>query len=99
MANENEIEFQVRIQQDGVSELASDLNKVDGASKDLTDSSKATGTALEKMGNGAKDAGADVKSLGTSIDSKTAAIRASLQAEQSESVGCSMRTGWCKDKC
>ena len=84
MANENEIEFKVRVKQDGVSELASDLNKVDGASKDLADSSKATGEALEKMGDGARDAGADVKSLGTSIDSKTAAIRASLQAEQSE---------------
>ena len=83
-SKDNEVEFKVRIQQDGVSELASDLNKVESASEGLSESSEATGEALEKMGEGAKDAGADVKSLGTSIDSKTAAIRASLQAEQSE---------------
>ena len=55
MANENQIEFNVKIKKDGLSELASDIAKVESEAKDLATSSVTAGAGLEKLEQEAHD--------------------------------------------
>ncbi|MBF5006360.1 tape measure protein [Diaphorobacter caeni] len=98
MANENQVEFKLVVKKDGLGELAADLTKVETKTKDLTETSTATGAALEKLGTEAKaastnvanvgksaeQAGSELQDLRAATEQKTAALKAGLDAERSE---------------
>jgi tape measure domain-containing protein len=98
MANENLLEYRIRINREGLAELATDLDKVGASSGSLSAASAGAGSALDKMqaaaqgvGGGltqvaqaTEQAGAELQAMRQAVDAKTASIKAGLQAEQSE---------------
>ena len=88
MSNENNIEFQVRIKREGTAEAAKDLEQLEAGAKSLAETSKDTGAALDKMTEGAKDAGAGMEAAGYTADQAGAEIKD--LAETSKGAGSSL---------
>jgi len=78
MTNENHIDFTVRVKNDGLGELASDLGKVEEGAKDLGAAGVAAGDALDQLDSGARQAGEGVEALAQAQDEA---------AEQSAELG------------
>jgi len=72
MTTDNKIDFTVRVKNEGLGELASDLNKVEVGAKDLGAAGTAAGAGVEKLGAAADqaDAGARDLAAGTQEASK-----------------------------
>ena len=63
MANENEIEFTVRIKDDGLGKVADNLVKVEDAAQGLGEAAASAGAGVDKLGDAADQAGADLSKL------------------------------------
>lgn len=63
MANENQVDFTVRVKNEGLGEVAGDLNKVEDATKDLGTAATAAGGGVDKLADAAGQAGAGLGSL------------------------------------
>ena len=63
MANDNQIDFKVRLQREGVSELAGDLKNIDESAKDLAQAATAAGAGVDRLESASKDAGDAVSAL------------------------------------
>ena len=63
MANENEIEFTVRIKDDGLGKVADNLVKVEDAAEGLGAAAASAGAGVDKLGDAADQAGADLSKL------------------------------------
>ncbi|GKT22525.1 tape measure protein [Acidovorax sp. SUPP3334] len=68
MANENEIEFTVRVKNAGLGELANDVAKVEDSTKELGSAATAAGTGLDKLGDAAGQAGGGLDQLAAAED-------------------------------
>lgn len=84
MANDNQIDFTVRINREGVGELAGDLDKVEQGAKGVGAAGAEAAKGLSGMGQVASQAGGELGELRQAVDAKTAAIKSGLQVEQSE---------------
>ena len=80
MANDNQIDFKVRLQREGVSELAGDLKNIDESAKDLAQAATAAGAGVDRLESASKDAGDAVSALGT--DAKQAQDAVKTEAER-----------------
>ncbi|MBS0401108.1 MAG: hypothetical protein JSS18_01285, partial [Proteobacteria bacterium] len=84
MSNDNQIDFTVRINRDGVAELSGDLAKVEAGAKSTGVAGAEAAKGLSGMGQAAGQAGSELGELRQAVDAKTAAIKGGLQVEQSE---------------
>lgn len=84
MANENQLDYTVRVKDEGLEKLGKTLGTAEDATKDLGAASTTAGANVEKLGASASGAGDQVANLSKAVDDKTRAIKAGLQVEQSE---------------
>ena len=63
MSNDNQIDFTVRVQKEGLGELASDLDKVEEGAKGLGAAGTAAGAGVGKLGTAAGQAGSGLGTL------------------------------------
>lgn len=68
MADENKIDFTVRINREGVGELAEDLTRIDAGAKDVSSAGASAGAALDKLGGAAQEAGDSTREFGATAD-------------------------------
>ena len=81
MANDNQIDFKVRLQREGVSELAGDLKNIDESAKDLAQAATAAGAGVDRLESASKDAGDAVSALGTDAKQAQEAVTQLAAAE------------------
>ena len=68
MANENEIEFTVRIKDDGLGQVAQNIDRVEDAASGLASTAGSAGAGLDKLGDAAGAAGTDLDKLASAED-------------------------------
>lgn len=81
MANDNQIDFKVRLQREGVSELAGDLKNIDESAKDLAQAATAAGAGVDRLESSSKDAGDAVSALGADAKQAQDAVTQLAAAE------------------
>ena len=81
MANDNQIDFKVRLQREGVSELAGDLKNIDESAKDLAQAATAAGAGVDRLESASKDAGDAVSALGADAKQAQDAVTQLAAAE------------------
>lgn len=81
MANDNQIDFKVRLQREGVSELAGDLKNIDESAKDLAQAATAAGAGVDRLESASKGAGDAVSGLGTDAKQAQDAVTQLAAAE------------------
>lgn len=81
MANDNQIDFKVRLQSEGVSELAGGLKNIDESAKDLAQAATAAGAGVDRLESASKDAGDAVSALGTDAKQAQDAVTQLAAAE------------------
>lgn len=81
MANDHQIDFKVRLQREGVSELAGDLKNIDESAKDLAQAATAAGAGVDRLESASKGAGDAVSALGTDAKQAQDAVTQLAAAE------------------
>ncbi len=81
MANDNQIDFKVRLQREGVSELAGDLKNIDESAKDLAQAATAAGAGVDRLESSSKGAGDAVSALGADAKQAQDAVTQLAAAE------------------
>ena len=81
MAKDNQIDFKVRLQREGVSELAGDLKNIDESAKDLAQAATAAGAGVDRLESASKGAGDAVSGLGTDAKQAQDAVTQLAAAE------------------
>jgi tape measure domain-containing protein len=81
MANDNQIDFKVRLQSEGVSELAGGLKNIDESAKDLAQSATSAGAGVDRLESASKGAGDAVSGLGTDAKQAQEAVTQLATAE------------------
>ncbi len=81
MANDNQIDFKVRLQREGVSELAGELKNIDESAKDLAQAATAAGAGVDRLESASKGAGDAVSGLGTDAKQAQDAVTQLAAAE------------------
>lgn len=84
MSNENQLDYTVRVRDEGLDKFGKTLGTVEDATKELGAASTTAGASVQKLGTAASGAGDEIADLTKAVDDKTKAIKAGLQVEQSE---------------
>lgn len=82
--NNNQLDYTVRVNGEGLEKLEQTLTRTEDATKDLGASATSAGAGVEKLSTAADKAGGEISDLSKAVDEKTRAIKAGLQVEQSE---------------
>ncbi len=68
MADKNQIDFTVRITEEGVDKLGTGLERIDDQAQNVAKSGEAAGAGVDKLGNAADKAGAELDQLAAAAD-------------------------------
>ncbi|BEU96569.1 tape measure protein [Acidovorax sp. DW039] len=82
MANDNQIDFTVRLKREGIDQLAGDLKNIEGNTQELAQAATAAGSGVDRLDSASKDAGKAVSGLGDSAEQAKGDVNQLTEAEK-----------------